>query len=295
MDRGMADFRRRGLAYIRRLPTLSFYNLRMPAVIALGRLRRRAPLYPRLSWQPWAAACVVLALASLLLLDPVTGRHQDKWPAALAWIAQTSTQLGLGKWYIVPSLAWLAFANLADWRALSRRLLMLFYNWTCMAFFLLSAAGLSGLAVLLLKNVIGRARPLNFEAMGDFSFHPLVFDARFASFPSGHATVVGAVTALLVLLWPRWKYLVLPAALWVASTRVFVGAHYPSDTIVGFGIGFGCAVGLAVLFARMGFVFVQKPAALPARKATFRALPARSARRRPRRAPVRDETLADVS
>jgi undecaprenyl-diphosphatase len=246
----------------------------------LGRLSRRAAFYPELGWERWVLACVVLAVASLFLLDPVTGRLQEKWPAALVVIAEASTKIGLGKWYIVPPVVWLVFANLVDWRALSRRMLMQFYNWTSLAFLLLGSAGLSGLTVLLLKNIIGRARPLNFEKMGDFAFHPLTFNPHFASFPSGHATVVGAVTAILILLWPRWKYLALAVALWVASTRVFVGAHYPSDTIIGFGLGFGYSVGLALLFARLGFVFLQRPASLPIRKSTFVLLPGRRAKSR---------------
>ncbi len=280
---------------LKTLPMRSFHNLRMPVVIVLRRLARRTPSYPRLPWRMWAIVCLALALASFFLLDPATGRHHDKWPAALAWFADMSTKLGLGKWYLVPSLVMLVFANLVDWQALSRRLLMLLYNWTSLAFFVLGAAGISGATVLLLKNVVGRARPLNFETMGDFSFYPLSFDARFASFPSGHATVVGSVAAILVLLCPRGRYIVLAAAAWVASTRVFVGAHYPSDTIVGFGLGFGCAVGLAVLFARLGFIFVQRPAGLPVRRGTFRLLPRRHAPgKQARSAPLREKTLADM-
>lgn len=257
-------------AYLRGLPARSVFNASEPVRIVIRRAARRPAEYPDLHWGRWLFACLALAALCLILIDPAAGRRQGHWPADLVYVADTFTKLGLGGWYIVPPVIWLAFANLVDWRALSRRALMMFYNWTCLAFFLLGSAGLSGLVVLLLKNVIGRARPLNFEALGDLSFHPLVFDARFASFPSGHATITGAVAAVLFLLFPRWKYVVLPFAVWVASTRVFVGAHYPSDTVAGFGLGFGCAVALAVIFARLGFVFIQQPAGLPVRKKTFR-------------------------
>jgi undecaprenyl-diphosphatase len=276
----MTNFWRRDWARMKRAPALSFHNATKPIEIVLGRLSRRAALYPELGWERWALACVALALASFFLLDPVTGHLLNKWPPALVEIAQSTTKIGLGKWYIVPPVVWLVFANLVDWRALSRRMLMQFYNWTSLAFLLLGSAGLSGLTVLFLKSIIGRARPLNFEKMGDFAFHPLTFNPHFASFPSGHATTIGAVTALLILLWPRWKYLFVPLAVWVASTRVFVGAHYPSDTIIGFGLGFGYSIGLALLFARLGFVFLQQPASLPIRKSTFVLLPARRAKSR---------------
>lgn len=269
---GMRETWQRTRLFLRGLPARSVYNVRQPIRIVAGRMAARPALYPEIPWGKWLFACLVLAAVCLIMIDPVTGRQQDRWPAGFGAIADTFTKIGLGVWYVVPPLLWLAFANLVDWRALSWRWLMLFYNWTCLAFFLLGAAGISGLIVLLLKNTVGRARPLNFEALGVFSFHPLMFDARFASFPSGHATIIGAVAAVLLLLFPKWKYVVLPFAVWVASTRIFVGAHYPSDTVVGFGLGFGCAVALSVIFARLGFIFVQRPKGLPVRKKTFRLM-----------------------
>ncbi len=261
----------------------SLYNLRMPFAIALGRFSRRPPRYPRLPWRRWALACLALALAGFFLLDPIVGGYHGKWPGMLARIAGKSTKLGVGTWYLVPPALVLLFANLVDWRALSRRRLMLLYNWTSLGFFVLGGAGISGGTVLLLKNIIGRARPANFVTLGDLSFRPLAFDVPFASFPSGHATIVGAVAAILVLFLPRWKYLVLPLAVWVAATRMFVGAHYPSDIVVGFGAGFGFTVALAVLFARLGFLFGQRPAALPVVRKTFHLLPRRQDQDRPYR------------
>ena len=255
---------------VRALAARSLYNARGPLRIAAGRFARRPAFYPEIPWVRWFIACLALAAICLVLLDPITGQRQHHWPVTFTAVSEIFTKLGLAIWYVAPPLLWLAFANVIDWHALSRRWLMAFYNWTCMAFFLLSAAGVSGLIVLLLKNIVGRARPLNFETMGVFSFQPLVFDARFASFPSGHATVIGAVAAVLLLLFPKWKYVVLPLAVWVASTRVFVGAHYPSDTVFGFAFGFGSAVALSVIFARLGFIFVQQSAGLPVRKKTFR-------------------------
>ena len=114
---------------------------------------------------------------------------------------------------------------------------MLAYNWTCLAFLVLSAVGLSGLTVNVLKYAIGRARPLYFHDFGVLSLHPFAFDARFAGFPSGHATTMGAVFGVALLLFPRRWYIALAITACIASTRVFVGAHYPSDTVAGFGLG----------------------------------------------------------
>lgn len=269
-------------------------NWTTAVTLGLSRMERRAPLYPRLPWKKWTLACVALALACFFILDPAAGRHYDNWPSLLSWLASESTSLGLGKWYLVPSLLLVLCTSFVDWRALPRRRLMLLYNWNCLAVFVLAAAGVSGALVLLLKNLFGRARPLNYVAMGDFTFHPLAFDARFASFPSGHATVVGAVCAILLLLCPRWKTVIIALAIWVASTRVFVSAHYPSDTVIGFGLGFGVTVWLAVLFARVGLIFVQRPAGLPQRRSTFRLLPSRAQRRQVNQPPLPQSSLVDV-
>ncbi|WP_366930616.1 phosphatase PAP2 family protein, partial [Mesorhizobium sp.] len=66
----------------------------------------------------------------------------------------------------------------------------------------------------------------------------------------------------------------------IASTRVFVGAHYPSDTVAGFGLGLAFAVASGLVFARLGFIFGQTSAKLPVRKRTFRLAPSRAPRGR---------------
>ena len=261
---------RYGTSLIERLNERSLRNLREPVRIVLGRFANRAALYPKIPWRGWSLACLMLAGVCLVFLDDVAGRHRGQWPSNFGAVADIVTKLGLGKWYIVPAAIWLLFVNLTEWRDLSRRRLAMVYNRTCLAFFVLISAGFSGLAVLFLKSAIGRARPLNYEEFGILSLHPFMLDARFASFPSGHATVIGAVAAVLLLLFPKWKYAVPAFAVSVASTRIFVGAHYPSDAVVGFGLGFGCAIVTAVVFARLGFIFMQAPYGLPVRKKTFR-------------------------
>lgn len=247
-------------------------NFRDTAQIVAKRLVTRPAHYPQILWLVWAVAWLLLTIAVLIRFDDAAGMSWGRWPIGVIDLTDFFTVFGLGGWYLVPSVLVLLAANLTDWRSLPRRSLMLVYNWTCFAFLMLSAAGLSGLTVNLLKYGIGRARPVYFNNFGDLSLYPFAMDARFASFPSGHATNMGAVFAIVLLLFPERKYVALAFALWVASTRIFVGAHYPSDTVAGFGLGCAIAVACALVFARLGFIFRRTTVGLPVRKRTFRLL-----------------------
>lgn len=81
---------------------------------------------------------------------------------------------------------------------------------------------------------------------------------------------MGAVFGVLLLLFPRRWHIALAATACIASTRVFVGAHYPSDTVAGFGLGLAFAIASGLVFARLGFIFRRPSSARPVSKRTFR-------------------------
>ncbi|CAN7550241.1 phosphatase PAP2 family protein [Mesorhizobium amorphae] len=238
--------------------------------IVRRRFAVRKPDYPRIAWPVWLLAWIMLTAAVFFGLDHAAGTRWGEWPHGLARFTEFFTDFGLGGWYLIPAALCLVAANLTDWRGLSRRARLLVYNWTCLAFLVLGAVGLSGIAVNLLKYGIGRARPRYFDDFGVLSLHPFAFDARFAGFPSGHATTMGAVFGVALLLFPRRWYIALAITACISSTRVFVGAHYPSDTVAGFGLGCASAILCGLLFARLGFIFRNTSAKLPVRKTTFR-------------------------
>ncbi|MEI9416905.1 MULTISPECIES: phosphatase PAP2 family protein [unclassified Mesorhizobium] len=250
----------------------SLGNFRDTLQIARRRLAVRPARNPNIAWWAWGLVWVFLTAAAFVRLDTPAGVAHGQWSAGAARLAEFFTQFGLGGWYLVPSALLLVAANLTDWRSLSRRALMLVYSWTCLAFLVLSAVGLSGLTVNVLKYAIGRARPLYFQDFGVLALHPFAFDARFAGFPSGHATTMGAVFGILLLLFPRRWYIALVVTACIASTRVFVGAHYPSDTVAGFGLGCAFALACGLVFARLGFIFRPAPSGLPVRKPSFRLI-----------------------
>ncbi len=89
------------------------------------------------------------------------------------------------------------------------------------------------------KHSVRRARPV-LDAV------PVVRRLRrqpfTTSFPSGHAASAAAFAAGVALEDPRWAAVVLPLAGSVAFSRVYTGAHYPSDVLAGAALGAGAAL-----------------------------------------------------
>ncbi|GJM80520.1 hypothetical protein HMSSN139_30160 [Paenibacillus sp. HMSSN-139] len=69
------------------------------------------------------------------------------------------------------------------------------------------------------------------------------------SFPSGHTTAIFSVTVPFMAAAPGLILVLLPVALLVAVSRIYLGLHYPSDTLAGAVIGSSVALGTVALWA----------------------------------------------
>ena len=88
-----------------------------------------------------------------------------------------------------------------------------------------------------LKSKTSRPRPYQVHQVIRLGEHPL----DYFSFPSGHTLHAVMLTIMLGYFDPILLYAMLPFTCLVALSRMVLGLHYPSDVIVGAGIGAGIA------------------------------------------------------
>jgi undecaprenyl-diphosphatase len=95
-----------------------------------------------------------------------------------------------------------------------------------------------------LKDVFDRPRP----PIGDHHVHALVALPASSSMPSGHALTSFACAVVLGAFAPRLRVPLLVFATLVAVSRTYLGVHYPSDVIVGAGVGVAVGLGINAAF-----------------------------------------------
>ena len=210
----------------------------------------------------WRMAALTLCAFSLAAIAAPYDAAASRWavgsqiPAVRLLAAYTD--VGKSAVYLLVSLAISLCVTFASWRGephSGKAKLALIYS---QAFFAFWAIALSGILVNMLKLLFARARPKLMDTSGAYDFFSrwgAGYD--FASFPSGHATTMGALAALLLLWFPKISILALPACLVLAASRVAAGANFPSDVIIVFSLGFLFSVYLARVLARRhsGFRF----------------------------------------
>ena len=130
----------------------------------------------------------------------------------------------------------------------------LWLGWRQRSSYAVAAAGWTGLGTLLavainqpIVNAVAEKRPY-FRLP-----HVELLISRSADygFPSDHATMAGAVAMGLLFAHRRLGILTWCAAVVLAFSRVYVGAHYPQDVLAGLALG--------ALVTGLGWLLVRRP------------------------------------
>jgi len=104
-------------------------------------------------------------------------------------------------------------------------------------FMIFASVFLASFVGVILKFLVGRARPVFYEALDMVGFFPFARDWAFHSMPSGHAMASFAGLVMIGMLVPRIKWFTWTLAVVIGVSRICVGAHWPSDVILGAFIG----------------------------------------------------------
>jgi undecaprenyl-diphosphatase len=197
---------------------------------------------------------VALPIALMEAVDqPVARAFRSGAPELISFM-QWVTRWGESQWYLVPTgvAAVALFAAAPRAHGLRRAVL----RWLAQAnLFVFANIAASGIAVNVIKVIIGRARPRLFFAEGAFGATPLSIGYDYASFPSGHtATAFSLAFALGAIARPALPWLLAFASL-IALSRVAVTAHWVGDTVAGAGLSLITMLLLRHWFAGRGLVF----------------------------------------
>lgn len=219
------------------------------------RWKRGVGGFPPIQWKTCLFLTANVVLLAALLLDAPVGANEKDLAPPIHFLARLMTNFGESGWIIIVS-AFLFFEGLVGYRlARSTRCRCRAAQISRIGGYLLLTIASSGIAANLLKRIIGRARPDHYHDWGILGFSPFNGHSSFESFPSGHATTVGAFFAALAFLSPRYRFVFIACAIWLAATRVMIGAHYPSDVIAGLALGAWFSFMLAVVYSRYGLLF----------------------------------------
>lgn len=92
----------------------------------------------------------------------------------------------------------------------------------------------------LIKPFVARIRPCNDLSLVDHIIHRVPCGAGY-SFPSAHATNhFGIAVFLIVVFYPKWKPILPIGLAWafiISFAQIYVGVHYPIDTLAGACLG----------------------------------------------------------
>ena len=221
------------------------------------------PAYPRgrlvLGGAAVAGALIVLFLLTVDLHSVAWWNELSRFERNFFGVA---TRFGKSDWLLIPTGVVGLALLFADWGRTNRRLAAAWVEIGELVGFFFFSVAVAGIITNLIKWTIGRSRPILFSEDGVFAFSPISFDYAHVSFPSGHATTASAAFVALALIFRGRAILIVLVAVFaaiVATSRVGVRAHYPSDVVAGVFVGSAFTYLYAYALGRNGVAFQRQP------------------------------------
>jgi len=123
---------------------------------------------------------------------------------------------------------------------------------------------LSGVVTQILKHLVGRPRPkmLLFDH-DSLDLNLFTFNSSFHSFPSGHASTIFSIVFVFYFLFPGIKKYIISVGIFIALTRLIIGAHYLSDVIAGSAVSYFVFIFLRNKFFIQERLFIKKDEFFP--------------------------------
>jgi membrane-associated phospholipid phosphatase len=210
-----------------------------------------------------AAAFVIGGLIAVVTVGLVLDAPVIAWTRTLPeWIHdlfRRITRWGRSDWLLIPTGVVALAVVVGDWRRVNRPVAAAWWEIGTFAVVLFLVIAASGLTTDLLKPMVGRMRP-EYVTGGAFEFNPFTLGGySHYSFPSGHATTMGAVAVFAAFAPGILTVPIIAATALVAISRVIIGVHYPSDVVGGALIGIGVGYLILRAMAAAGIVFVVRP------------------------------------
>jgi membrane-associated phospholipid phosphatase len=168
--------------------------------------------------------------------------------APSAWPARAITDFGKDNYVLMSLAAALIIMALAFplQRGPARGRLLRFAGHVEYLFF---AVALPVAFAQVIKYVVGRGRPFVGGKANPFNFAPFTGTEAYFSFPSGHSVTAFALALGIAAIWPRWRIPAFLYAIAIATSRLVMLAHHPSDVAGGVVIGIVGALSVRYWFA----------------------------------------------
>ncbi len=193
---------------------------------------RERGLTVRLVWAGLGTLIAVLAAMAWVDIPLAVFLHRFEGAAWVAFFAVITNFANGVIWFSIAAVAlaaaWLQ-RRLAPARMTPARLTQHLRAWLFMA----AAMATSGIAINIVKAVVGRERPRVLFRDGTADFQPFTYGAEVSSFPSGHTQSICSAMLALWFIYPPLRPLYVVVALLVSGSRVIITSHYLSDVIGG--------------------------------------------------------------